>query len=557
MSVSTVKTVISRFLSTDTPEVLALKGAWGVGKTFAWHELIKQHKNECKLEHYSYVSLFGVSSISEIRTAIFAKTTQIEQLGEKIDAKKINEEWFTLGCEKIKRWSHKLSAFRDSPYLKNLSVGLDALAPYFVRDSIVCLDDFERLNTDRVSPEEVLGLISELKEEKRCKIVLIFNDNEIKFGDIYRRYREKVIDIELLFAPTANEAAELALPAQLPQRDLIKKYCVSLGIKNIRILRRIVGLVQLIHAQIAHLHPMVMEQAAMTLVLLAWSHYDSDKRKPTIDFILEWNRIVWGMKDANNLEEDQQRTEWSKVLREYGLLHMDEFDQSINEVVERGYFEETRFIEEAGKAHAKFQAEDLNQSFSSAWRLFHDSFADNQAQLINALVESLKKSVLHVSPLNLSSTTSLLRQLGEEKKADCLIDFYIDARASEETLFDIDSDPFSTEIRDKAVTERFRKQFQRIHPALPLAEAVKYIADNNNWSEEHVSSLSQATAGNFYDLFKQDHGEALGNIVKACLQFESNEKLKEIGRNARTALERIGKENKLNSIRVRRYGVTS
>ncbi|MFH1819949.1 MAG: P-loop NTPase fold protein [Pseudomonadota bacterium] len=555
MSVATVKTVVTRFLASETAEVLALKGSWGVGKTFAWNQLVQQHKNDCKVPSYCYVSLFGVSSIAELRTAIFAKTTAVKLIGEERSAKTINAEWGRIGWETIKDWWHRFSKFKDIPYLKNLSVGLEALAPYLIRKTIICLDDFERLNTERIKPDEILGFISELKEEKECKIVLIFNEDELQSKDAYRRYREKVIDIEVLFAPTAEEAAELALPTGLAQRETIKKYAISLGIKNIRILRKIASLTRLMQDAIVTLHDGVMEQAVMTLVLLAWCYYDSDEKRPTLDFIIEWNQMVWGFNESEGKEEDPKRLAWAKVLQDYGLLHMDEFDQTIFKVIECGYLEETGFLEEAGKLDAQLRANELEQSFTEAWNLFHDTFADNQAELVQALVDSFKKSVCYISPLTLNGTTMLLRQLGQAAIADQLIDHYIESRSDEDKLFDLANHPFSGDIRDPAIRERFNKRFTEIHAALPLTDAVKHIAAKNGWSREHIEALKAANEDDFYQLFKQDHGESLGAVVKACLQFEGWEEHRKIGQMARAAIVRIGKETPLNAIRVRRYGV--
>lgn len=555
MSVATVKTVAARFLTNETPEVLAIKGSWGVGKTFAWNQLVLQYKDNFKLPNYCYVSLFGIASITELRTAIFAKTTAVKLIGEKRDAKAINTEWATIGLEAVKDWGHRLSKLKGSPYLNNLSVGLDALAPYLIRRTIICLDDFERLNTERIKPDEILGLISELKEERECKIALIFNEDEMPSKDAYRRYREKVIDLELLFAPTSEEAAELALPAGLPHRETIKKYSISLGIKNIRILRKIASLTLLMQDAVATLHKDVMEQAVMTLVLLVWCHYGSDENKPPVEFIIEWNRILWGFNEDEGKKEDPKRVAWAKVLQNYGLLHMDEFDLTLSKVIERGYLEETGFLEEAKKLDAQLRANDLEQSFTKAWGLFHHTFADNQAELVEALQGNLKKSVRHVSPMNLDGTTMLLRQLGHNQIADELIDFYIKARSDEEKLFDLDEQPFSREIRDRAIRERFNKRNTEIKGVLSLSDAVKHIASKNSWSREHIEALRTASEDDFYKLFKQEHGESLGDIVKSCLQFESFEEHRTIGRVARAALLRIGKENPLNAIRVRRYGV--
>jgi hypothetical protein len=550
-----VNHALRNFLDDPNPGVLAIKGAWGVGKTFAWNQLVLQHKLDCKLPSYCYISLFGISSISELRTAIFAKTRAVKRIGEDLDSKTINTEWAEIGWEAVKDWGHRFSKFKDIPYLKNLSIGLDALAPHLIRKTIICLDDFERLNTERIKPDEILGFISELKEEKKCKVVLIFNQDEMPSKDTYRRYREKVVDIEVLFAPSSKEAAELALPAGLPQRETVKKCAVSLGIKNIRILRKIASLTQLMHEATVTLHDGVMEQAATTLVLLAWCYYDTNENKPTLEYIIEWNRMVLGFSKHDNETENPKRDAWAKVLQDYGFLHMDEFDQTIYKIIERGYLEETGFLEEASKLDAKLRANELEQSFTEAWNLFHNTFADNQIELIEALVDSFEKSVRHISPLNLNGTTMLLRQLGQGAIADGLIDYYIVSRADEDKLFDLANQPFSAEIRDPAVRERFDKHFAEKHAPLPLLDAVNHIAANNSWSREHIEALKSATEDDFYQVFKQEHGELLNVIVKACLQFEGWDEHKKIGQAARAALVRIGKENPLNAIRVRRYGV--
>jgi hypothetical protein len=72
MSIDILKAQIWRFLKSDTPEVLAIKGAWGVGKTYSWNKFLNKanNRNEISLERYSYVSLFGVDSLEELRFLI-------------------------------------------------------------------------------------------------------------------------------------------------------------------------------------------------------------------------------------------------------------------------------------------------------------------------------------------------------------------------------------------------------------------------------------------------------------------------------------------------------
>jgi hypothetical protein len=42
MSLELVKDQIGRFLGTAEPEVMAIRGAWGVGKTFTWKKYLDE-----------------------------------------------------------------------------------------------------------------------------------------------------------------------------------------------------------------------------------------------------------------------------------------------------------------------------------------------------------------------------------------------------------------------------------------------------------------------------------------------------------------------------------
>jgi hypothetical protein len=56
-----------------------------------------------------------------------------------------------------------------------------------ISDLLICLDDFERMPKDGMQMEEVLGFVTTLKEEKNCKVVLIFNDEELgERSEVYR-----------------------------------------------------------------------------------------------------------------------------------------------------------------------------------------------------------------------------------------------------------------------------------------------------------------------------------------------------------------------------------
>jgi hypothetical protein len=80
MFTALVEAEIRRFLASDVPEVLCIKGRWGVGKTFAWLKYLgeAQRAGELKANAYAYVSLFGLNTLDDLRFAIFENTVTAE-----------------------------------------------------------------------------------------------------------------------------------------------------------------------------------------------------------------------------------------------------------------------------------------------------------------------------------------------------------------------------------------------------------------------------------------------------------------------------------------------
>jgi len=554
MSVATVKTVAERFIRNPKPEVLALKGAWGVGKTYTWNQIVKSNKDQSGLEYYSYISLFGVSSISQLALSIFTTSRNIKLVGTKLDFTSLNKEWLALGKSGFKSLTNFVKKL-DLPYSKNLSVGLDQLAPALIGNTIICLDDFER---SQIKPEEIMGFISYLKEEKDCKVVLIFNQGELKEKEeTYNKYREKVIDIELLFSPSPSEAIGLAFPQDMPHRELAAQCAMALKIVNIRLLMKISELwTTLLKPALDKMHPDVLRQAVMTLVLLAWAYYDRNENKPNFDFILKWERFTWHLNEKDKDNIDPKTKNWAAILTNYGLSHIDEFDYAISRVIEYGHIEETCLIEEAAKLNDHFIAIDQDKSFTEAWSFFHNFFSDNSGELIDALRDSFKKSYLQISPNNLNATVRLMRQLGRDDIANEMIEHYIEKRGNNYALFDLENQPFSENVDDTILRERFKEACTKGRQLPTLLDSVLAIAKQHGWSQEQILAVEQATEDDFYNLFLQNQGDQLTTVVRACLQFQTIGGRQHLAEKPRAALERLGRQSKLNELRVRKFGLT-
>ena len=175
---------------------------------------------------------------------------------------------------------------------------------------------------------------------------------------------------------------------------------------------------------------------------------------------------------------------------------------------------------------------------------------------MHALSDSFRKSVCLVGPVDMNRMVTILRELGHVQLADELIEYFIANRAGERKLFDLKALSYSGGITDEVIRKRFKIEFAKSHVDMPLGEAIEHFSTHDSWTEEQIETMRRATAEDFYAFFKQDNGDALVRHVKASLQFDGWSSYESIGEATRTALIRIGRECRINAIRVRELGIT-
>ena len=238
---------------------------------------------------------------------------------------------------------------------------------------------------------------------------------------------------------------------------------------------------------------------------------------------------------------------------------MDEFDLVLAEVVETGYVNPNHFRKPLPALNAQVLANKGDRSFSEAWRLYHDSFDDNQEEVINLIYDRFKTNVNYISPLNLNGTVSLLRELGRADLADSCIAYYLENRNDNPQLFDLDGYSFAGDITD----EKIREEFNRIHvetaPKKSLRDTVEGIAGKNGWGRSDIEVMAEASEDDYFEFFKTEKGEHLRRFVNACLQFKRFQNTSErehlISNKAEAALKRIAAESEVNRRRVASYGI--
>lgn len=545
MSAQDIKSALLSFLESDEPGVLCLSGKWGVGKTYLWNQCLKEAKDKIKLSRYSYVSLFGIGSLDELKIKTCLEVAPIQEPTKKVDPKWLYNYFFKLKKD-ANILAPVIDVFADTDKIIS-SIGFRAFSK-----ALVCIDDIERKSAGITIPE-ILSFASFLKEERGCKVVILMNSDALEEEDknILNRYQEKVVDSTMILNTSCEEAVGIAFEGRTDETSVYLKECVlKLGINNIRIVKKI----QVSSEKILKLLPQptfadsIRGQALQTLCLYSWAHYDSGEHVPSIEFLKRYNR--YGFSQGGEGKEQA----WHKTLTDYTYAAADEFDLEIYEFIVHGYVLETSFLHQANKLNARVGLAALEAEFHSAWDLYHDTFEDNQEELLNKLYTSFRRAVKTISPINLNGTVSVFCELNDQGRAQELIDFYIQERGDETELFDLNQNVFG-DITNPLVIEAFRKKYDGVNRPLTLAETIDKIIKEGVGRRTNLRPMIDATEDDYYAYFSSLRNRCdIRECVNTCLRFRGHTgDARTISDKAIAALRRLSNESPLNRRRVLRF----
>ncbi|AWG32164.1 P-loop NTPase fold protein [Burkholderia cenocepacia] len=554
MSRQQIQSVVENFVGNATPQVLAVTGPWGVGKTFTLKKLIESYAGPGSLKRYSYVSVFGAQSIAEVRTLLLARTRAFPLTGDS-DAgvrAKVERQAGRMRFRETIDQLKEMIPFGG----KHLVIALETIAGSLLRDTLVVLDDFERLN-EKVKMDDLMGLVSELREQAGCKVIVIFNEDGLSTDAkaSYARYAEKVVDQKLQFIMSPQDAVELGLPDDVPLRSFVTQPIQHLEIANIRVIQKIAGALRMIYPVIQHCSPAVKQQAAISVAIFSCALYERGREFPEPEVILKYNAFTYRRKlvEAGG---DADKEAWVERLEACGFTNADEFDTALLDAMSCGYVQGSAISEHASILDEGADRARLDAIFTDAWNLFHNRLDVTSDELADAFVRSITAAARVISPVNLNSTVKVLRELGLDEKANEIIEIYIEQRKHTPRIFDIDRHSRLGEVDDPQTRARFLEIFNSSDDALPLQEAADIIVANERWDDRIVPAFVRAEPQQLVELLMANQGENLPKLISGILnlpvQLEDRERVRV---NVVGALTSIGQQSPLNRLKVKRWGV--
>ncbi len=514
-----------------------------------WNETLKAaaRQGNVAYDRYAYISLFGINSLNDLKTAIVERTVSLTKK-DRLDLRPNEEsvkEVVKRSEELLRQGSSAVTGLLGLLRLGSLSATASRLILLTIRNQVVCFDDLERRGAG-LSIGDVLGLASYLSVERECKIVLILNDEELKNGtkEQFELYLEKVIDIAVTFQPTAKECARIGLGESSTYGAQIADYMEILEITNIRIIQRIKRLVDEVLPIMTDRDLRLQAEAVKTLCVLGWIEFATDA--PPLDFLEgRFSRQVSAMlaKEA----ETPEHKHWNKLLDKMSMDDLNEQGKTLQACVRRGYFDAEdigHFIE---LTEELLLNSDIDAKIRTAFRMYESTLDPNEEEVVTAFVEAIKEGARRVQSATLNAVVIALKALERNNEATKLIEYVLAERAGDMTFFRRPGGPITD--------DELRRQLQANTPVVQDDRPLSEVLAGGLFGYDGIDTLrlKEASVDELKEALKTLDGnldEVLGALLR---QEELAANGKAIRENVYEALKTLSSETSINKLRLRKY----
>ncbi len=553
MSLEAFSKEISRFLSGDGPEVLCITGKWGVGKTFAWNKFLGDARAAKKIafKRYAYVSLFGQNSLDDLRQSLFENTLDIDKSAGGADLNTLKSSIDSIS----RNWRSAAGFLKFAPNASDYAAIAGKLGFLSIRKQIVCFDDLERSGSG-LSMKDVLGLVSFLKEQRQCRVVLLLNEEQLadQPGVEFRSQLEKVADTVMKFAPAPAEAAEIGIDKNTSFHESLTGFCVDLGIVNIRTIKKVERFCSRLADELISHDPRITTQAVQSATLFGFAKFQPDDAPP-----LEYLKLFNPYASVPEPEADGPQQRWRDVLRTYNFQYVDDMDAIILSGIERGHFDTTALKLAADVLDKQWRLEDQDASFSQAWNAYHDSFDDNEVEVLDGFENAIVTNAVAITPSNFSSTIAILKEHGRGDRTAALVEHYVGSRDEIAEFWNLDNNTFGDRVTDPDVRAAFARKFATFPDDRDVADLLIRIAVDRGWNGGDVPFLARQEVATYRDIFKRLRNPDLRRAISGGLSFRNignaDADMQMVTAKVTDALKLIAAESALNRARVAQKGV--
>jgi hypothetical protein len=514
--------VLTQFLTSDQPRAIALHGLWGRGKTYLWKDVVRSTPN-IPWVRYSYVSLFGVSSLEDLKAALFEKSTETSGAHKPEQVVSFDSSLKELGDAARKsgwrRWIG-IGARAETSWIGNVGAIYQAFVFSRIKRHLICLDDIERRGSN-LRLLDVLGLVTFLCEERMCSVAVILNDSTLDEADrtTWSDHREKVFHGEVAFRPSTEDCIDLVLEPVGANRwhDAARPVLRVAGLSNVRIISRVRSALEVLSALQPEATDPVVNGLARSMAVITYCHNAVGEGSPPLPYAMKHSQFTSMMPSIKKepIGENEQR--WNSFLDEVEF-YPGELESVLSDFARHGYVDQQRLndvVRELEKRRETILTED---PFQKAWDMYHESFsADDTEDVIAQFAIAFPIVAPTVSANNANSTILLMRQLGRDDLADAFADVWVQSRLEKPDALDAREVEMFGPITDA----RFREVIAegrikaKVLPDVPTA--IRVLATREGDSDLAIEAIANSSIDELIAILESKDAKLGKNAVRYVL----------------------------------------
>lgn len=440
-------------------------------------------------------------------------------------------------CRNVRGFVSKIARYVKLNLLPYAAPVVDTVVISLIKDSVICLDDFERRGTE-LSAKDVLGLVNYLKEKRGCRIAILAADQGDD-DDVYESFKEKVLDEYIRFDPSSEVACSIVFGTRGGLSDLLKEFSLALNIKNVRLLKRINESGIQFWKIVANKSVATQRQVLRDVVLFHHLHFSQDRSFPQFDTVSASDFSLY-----KYFREPVERAAWVETFESIGYTHTDNLDRAIAASVKSGFLRQEVLGVIVRELDSILHSRQLMENFHGCFAWLHSSLNHNENEVYPKLNDAARAALPHLRPGDLSEVVTIFRAMGKDTEAKSLVDAYW---LQNDDLDDRNPLSYADQV-DKYIVESF-KALVRPEVVEPKHDFLLRLA--SQWpslEESDVRRLIGFDEKDWVSIFSRFAGGELRKIIEISKSVGP-----EVAEPAKKALLKIASKDGLHKLLVSKY----
>lgn len=538
MTLDQITSTFNSFFKDDKQKVLFLKGPWGSGKSFFVRRYLSQNNSVIPAFQY-FVSLFGLETLRDVR----------ETMNSSLEIRTMQKGESNGFLGKAFRSVGKASDFlKKLPNIYGLPVGTIGSSLFWLvaknQPSIIVFDDLERA---KIPAHTVLGLASSLAENSKAKIIIVFNEDELDKEELKKvnEYREKVVDVEILFEPSIKDIVDNYLLEKSISESVVE-ILANIRSSNIRLLNKI-------NNHLARFKELATEEGVqlsieelVRAVKIVCLRYMS-KRQITSE-MLENGLFGLFLKKESATDEDKQLDELAKDLKMFPAYPLDVITL---ELVQNGYCS----VESRHKYFDKYRNNQVRDEFTSDLRKAYAKYGNNFTGTVDEVFADMEWVLNKHSNVMLTEHfvghLNFLRELGYSKSTEAWKEMHLallnkfpkspDRIAAARAL-----------LPSQVASDYIAKlESERKAPSDPLS-IIRRITKSQSWHHDDIEALALMSEDEIFNWICTCQDDRFIDSLREIYKMWSNsESTEPFWKKLDAALTRVANRSKLDEVRVK------